>query len=99
MDLFDHPETWFILHRKILSGYAADALEALWLGKKGAMQSEEVVGFWKSVVSALDSATAKQAPVGLGEHFLLEGDLKGFALVHNGSIRHLFAFQRKSVRW
>lgn len=89
-EIFDHPETWSVLHRKVLSGYAADALVAIRHGKEGTLQSEGAKSFWKSVISAMSGAKVKQATVGLGEYHILDGnELRGFALVHNNLIRHL----------
>jgi len=94
MDAFDHPETWQVLHRKILAGYAADALELLWLGKRSTPATlTDAEAFYRSVREALEEAIVQPSPVGLGEHHLLDKDgTKGFALVHDGAIRHLFAF-------
>ncbi|MFA0732527.1 MAG: hypothetical protein LKKZDAJK_002384 [Candidatus Fervidibacter sp.] len=94
MDAFDHPETWQVLHRKILAGYAADALELLWLGKRSTPATlADAEAFYRSVREALKEAIVQPSPVGLGEHHLLnKEEVKGFALVHDGAIRHLFAF-------
>lgn len=103
VEVFDHPETWQVVHRKILSGYAADALENLWLNRR-----EEPVGidgvkaFFELVVTSVDKAYVKPAPVGLGEHYLFSEDatlVGGFALVHNDSIVHLFAYPTSPKRW
>lgn len=88
-EIFDHPETWSVLHRKVLSGYAADALVAIRHGKEGTLQSEGAKSFWKSVISAMSGAKVKQATVGLGEYHILDGnELRGFALVHNNLSRN-----------
>jgi len=93
LEVFDHPETWRILSEKILYGYAAEALEFLW-GRKvaGLVSYEEAKAFCDMAAAVLDRATVKSAPVGMGEHHLLEGTVKGFALVHDGKVRHMFAF-------
>lgn len=103
MEIFDHPETWKVLHRHILSGYAADALEVLWRGKPSSLLTRTgAEAFRDTVVAALERAPVKPAPVGLGEHYLLDRNghaVSGFALVHEGRVRHLFAFPARFPRW
>jgi hypothetical protein len=94
LEAFDHPETWNILCSKVLYGYAAEALEFLW--KQEAPKSvpySEADAFRNKVASVFERAVVKPSPVGMGEHHLLEGGLVGgFALVHDGKVRHMFAF-------
>ena len=106
LEAFDHPETWRVLYRHILAGYAADALEGLRRGQpRGVVTASEAAEFQVQVANALSQATVKPAPVGLGEHHLLDGErggVSGFALVHDGKVRHLFAFptfDRRYRRW
>ncbi|MEM2368650.1 MAG: DUF6569 family protein [Candidatus Bathyarchaeia archaeon] len=102
LEVFDHPETWKIMHRKILSGYAADALETSEFGKPKALVTlSGAKAFVKSVVSSLEKAYVKPSPVGLGEHYLLderETLVGGFALVYNEVTLHLFSFPASSIR-
>lgn len=104
LEVFDHPETWKVTHRRILSGYAADALkEILRFGKPRALVN--ITGakeFLDTVASSLDRARIQPSPVGLGEHYLFDEkttSVGGFALVHEGLIIHLFAFPASSIRW
>lgn len=103
LEVFDHPETWQVMHRRILSGYAADALEALEFGKpKALITLAGAKEFIQTVASSLDKAHIKPSPVGIGEHLLLderENFVGGFALVHDGVTIHLFAFPASSIRW
>ncbi|MFN4179963.1 MAG: ARPP-1 family domain-containing protein [Armatimonadota bacterium] len=103
LEVFDHPETWHIMHRKILSSYAADALETLEFGKpKALVTTYGAKAFLETVASSLDKAYVKPSPVGLGEHFLLDENttlVGGFALVYNEATLHLFAFPTSSIRW
>ena len=100
LEAFDHPDTWNILYRKVLYGYAAEALEFLWRKEKsGLVAYHEAEAFREKVALAMERAAVKPAPVGMGEHLLLEGGLVGgFALVHDGKVRHMFAFP-KVRRW
>jgi len=99
LEVFDHPETWQILGSKVLYGYAAEALEFLWMRRFFNLVSyDEAKAFRDIVAAVLERATVKPAPVGMGEHHLLNGTASGFALVHGGKIRHLFAFP-ESRRW
>ncbi len=99
LEVFDHPETWQILGSKVLYGYAAEALEFLWMRRFFNLVSyDEAKAFRDIVAAVLERATVKPAPVGMGEHHLLNGTASGFALVHGGKIRHLFAFPG-SRRW
>jgi len=103
LEVFDYPETWHLMHRKILSGYAADALEVLEFGKPKALVTiHGAKAFLETVASSLDKAYVKPSPVGLGEHFLLDENttlVGGFALVYNEVTLHLFAFPASSIRW
>lgn len=94
VEVFDHPRTWRRLFRKVLRSYVGDAIEVLWEGKpKGLASEEEARKFLAEVGEALGKAKVVPAPVGEGVHHLLEeGKIGGFALVHKGSVRHLFAF-------
>ncbi len=99
LEVFDHPETWQILSNKVLYGYAAEALESLWMRRFSKLVSyDEARAFRDMVAAVLERATVKPAPVGMGEHHLLDGTVSGFALVHGGKVRHLFAFPG-SRRW
>ena len=99
LEVFDHPETWQILGNKVLYGYAAEALEFLWRHRFSERVSyNEARAFRDMVAAVLERATVKPAPVGMGEHHLLDGTVSGFALVHGGKVRHLFAFP-ESRRW
>jgi hypothetical protein len=94
LEAFDHPDTWNILYKKVLYGYAAEALEFLWKQEapKPVSQSE-AEAFREKVASVFEQAVVKPSPVGMGEHLLLEGGVVGgFALVHDGKVRHMFAF-------
>ncbi len=103
IEAFDHPETWQLLHRKVLSGYAADALEALRFGMvRGLATEADAAAFRAEIANALGKAMVKKAPVGLGEHYLLDGEtgrISGFALVHNEKVHHLFAFPTPAGGW
>ncbi|MFN3422005.1 MAG: ARPP-1 family domain-containing protein [Armatimonadota bacterium] len=103
LEVFDHPETWHVMHRKILSSYAADALESLGFRKpKALVTTYGAKAFLETLANSLDKAYVKPSPVGLGEHFLLDENMTlvgGFALVHNEAILHLFAFPASSIRW
>ena len=91
MDAFNHPDTWKKMSKKVLSGYAADALEALRANQKVELPPIKAAeGFIKRVAEA--PAQVVEAAVGVGEHHLLEGGVDGFALVADGTIRHLFAY-------
>ncbi|MFA4016903.1 MAG: hypothetical protein RUDDFDWM_002015 [Candidatus Fervidibacterota bacterium] len=96
IEVFDHPDVWTIASKKILSGYAAEALELLWRGRVSqTVTADEAKAFRDMVSAALSRATIKPSPVGLGEHHLLNGGMvDGFALVHGGKVYHLFAFPR-----
>ncbi len=96
LEAFDHPETWNILYKKVLYGYAAEALEFLWRKEtSGLVAYREAEAFCEKVALAMEKAAVKPAPVGMGEHLLLEGGLVGgFALVHDGRVRHMFAFPK-----
>ncbi|MFA4043767.1 MAG: hypothetical protein HZRFUVUK_000545 [Candidatus Fervidibacterota bacterium] len=96
IEVFDHPDVWSIASKKMLSGYATEALELLWRGRLSkAVSDDEARAFKDMVAGALSRATVKPSPVGLGEHHLLDGSMvDGFALVHNGKVYHLFAFPR-----
>jgi len=99
LEVFDHPETWRILGSKVLYGYAAEALESLWMRRfSGLVSHDEAKAFRDMVVAVLGRATVKPAPVGMGEHYLFDGTVNGFALVHGNKVRHLFAFP-ESRRW
>ncbi|MEZ8216821.1 hypothetical protein B0813_000358 [Candidatus Fervidibacteria bacterium JGI MDM2 SSWTFF-3-K9] len=96
LEAFDHPQTWNILRGKVLYGYAAEALEFLWRQEtSGLVAYHEAEAFREKIALAMEGAAVKPAPVGMGEHLLLEGGLVGgFALVHNGKVRHMFAFPK-----
>ncbi|MFA0742399.1 MAG: hypothetical protein DFNUSKGM_002522 [Candidatus Fervidibacter sacchari] len=96
LEAFDHPQTWNILRGKVLYGYAAEALEFLWRKEtSGLVAYHEAEAFREKIALAMEGAAVKPAPVGMGEHLLLEGGLVGgFALVHNGKVRHMFAFPK-----
>ena len=96
LEAFDHPQTWNILRGKVLYGYAAKALEFLWRKEtSGLVAYHEAEAFREKIALAMEGAAVKPAPVGMGEHLLLEGGLVGgFALVHNGKVRHMFAFPK-----
>jgi len=100
LEAFDHPDTWNILYKKTLYGYAAEALEFLWRQEAPKSVSySEAEAFRNKVASVFEQAVVKPSPVGMGEHLLLEGGLVGgFALVHDGKVRHMFAFP-KAHRW
>ncbi len=96
LEAFDHPETWNILFGKVLYGYAAEALEFLWRKEASELVAyHEAEAFRERIALAMERAAVKPAPVGMGEHLLLEGEIVGgFALVHDGKVRHLFAFPK-----
>lgn len=95
IEVLDHPETWRRLHRKVLRSYALDALEARETAS-GAPSPKAAQALWEDVARAFERATVVPAPVGLGEHRLLEeadGTVQGFALVHAEALYHLLAFR------
>lgn len=96
LEAFDHPQTWNILRRKVGCRYAAEALEFLWRKEtSGLVAYHEAEAFREKIALAMEGTAVKPAPVGMGEHLLLEGGLVGgFALVHNGKVRHMFAFPK-----
>lgn len=100
LEVFDHPETWQVMHRKILSSYAADALEVFWSGKsEGLVKIEGAKNFVDNVARSLDEGQVKPAPVGLGEHHLLNPErdqLGGFGLVFEDLVLHLFSFPHQT---
>jgi hypothetical protein len=99
IEVFDHPESWQILSRKILYGYAAEALEFIWHRRFSNLVSyEEAKAFRDMVAAMLERAMVRPSPVGMGEHHLLNGTVSGFALVYGGKVIHLFAFP-ESYRW
>ncbi|GIX07318.1 MAG: hypothetical protein KatS3mg115_1721 [Candidatus Poribacteria bacterium] len=95
LEVFDHPTTWREVRHRVLSGYAAEAIQDDWT--TGTVLSlEEARRFVERTKAALREAQRVPAPVGLGEHAQLKahhpGDPKGLALIHQERVIHLFAF-------
>lgn len=103
LEAFDHPETWRVRWRKVLSAYVADAIGPSTDEEKAGVEGlsrEQAEEFLIEAVSAF-KARAKRipAPVGLGEHHLLtNGGLEGFALVHKGRAVHTLVFSAEAGR-
>lgn len=91
LDLFDAPATLGAVFPKLLNSWALDALEPR-SDASGAPMERRAEDF----LAAVAAAKQRDYPaVGLGQELRLEGaDVVGAALVHDGSVVHLAAFER-----
>ena len=91
LDLFDAPTTLGAVFPKLLNSWALDALEPRPEASDAPTQSRA-----EDFLAAVALATQRDYPaVGLGQELRLEGeDVVGAALMHDGSVVHLAAFER-----
>jgi hypothetical protein len=94
LDLFAKPETYASLHAKLLASYALDALEAFRSRKSRRSPLKQAVEF----LDAIQNMTGVQhASVSLGHDVRLTGSqMIGSALVCDGAVYHMCAFQKPS---
>jgi hypothetical protein len=93
LDAFDNATSYAKLHRKLVAGYAADALCIRSPG--GAMPRDEVNNFLKCTKSS--EATSFDV-VGSGRSVRLESNkLTGAALVADGRVLHLSIFVKNAI--
>lgn len=94
IELFDHPRTLEAQLRKILRGYALDALELPRERREIAPESREAQALLERLATA---KVHRYEPVGLGTHLRFEvsgatGGVTGGALAYEGRVVHLCAF-------
>lgn len=84
-DVFGHPATWEKMGGQLLESYASAArwADPTWVPRMS------VKTFLGHLAEA--TPTVVPAPVGFGEHRLIEGPVEGFALVAEGCLVHLYA--------
>lgn len=89
LDLFDNPQTWRLLCRKLLQSYALDAIDAE-AANNPPPEPGAIVGFLDSI----EEARVERFPgVGQGDDLRLSGaTLTGGALEFDGRVIHLCAF-------
>lgn len=90
IELFDHPRTMEAQLRKILRGYALDALEL----PRGRSEIEPDTGDAQALLERLATAKVhRYEPVGLGTHLRFEAPgVTGGALAYKARVVHLCAF-------
>lgn len=95
VDLFDSPSTWKKLMPKLVQSYGLDALDQAPRGRRKRWTDEDVAG-WLSRVAHAD---AQEYPaVGMGQDVRLgDGRLTGGALVVDGAVLHLAAFEENAA--
>ncbi|MCS7225128.1 MAG: hypothetical protein NZ959_11355, partial [Armatimonadetes bacterium] len=96
LEVFDHPLTWQVLWKKIVRGYAVEALVS-WRSRvvKGVVSKQQAEDYLEKTDLCLATAQRRKPPVGLGEHLLMapeHGPVSGFALAYNERLVHLVAF-------
>jgi hypothetical protein len=88
VDMFDKPETWKKLSKKVLGSYYLS-----WSVSEKESHKEMTENDVEKFLSSLDKIKpeVKKPPVGVGEHYFIEkGKIHGFALVKDGKVVHLF---------
>ena len=92
------------VHDRLLRGYLMDALDrdaagAAWRARPCEFGSEEALGAARSFVDAAMSGSRTPAPsVGMGDYYVLTGEILGGELVHGGRVAHLSAFPQREEK-